>query len=46
MHGLVFLKKLSGKDTRRLVEGTIFRPLLQKVTYRMLLLLPIIQGLF
>ena len=46
LHRLVSLGKSSGRATRRLAEGTISRPLLREVTYRMLPLLPIMQGLF
>ena len=46
LHRLVPLRKLSGRAMKRLVEGSISRPLLQEVTYGMLPLLPIMQGPF
>ena len=46
LYGLVSLRKLSARATRRLAEGTISRSLLWKVLYRMLPLLPIMQELF
>ena len=46
LHGPVFLEKLLERATKRQVEGTISRLLLQEFTYRMLSLLPTMQGLF
>ena len=46
LHTLVSSAKLLGKVTKKLAEGKISRPLLRKVIYKMLLLLPIMQGLF
>ena len=46
LHRLVFPEKLLEKATRRPAEGTISRPLLWEVTYKMLPLLLTMQELF
>ena len=46
MHGLIPLKKLLWKATKRSAKNTIFRLLLQEVLYKMLLLLLIMQRPF
>ena len=46
LHRLVPPGKSSGRATRRSAKGSIFRPLLRKVTYWMLPLLATMQGLF
>ena len=46
LHGLVSLEKLSRRGTRKPAEGMISQLLLREVTYRMLLLLLIMQKLF
>ena len=46
LHRLNLLEKSSERATRKPAKGMIFRPLLRKVIYRMLPLLPIMQGLF
>ena len=46
LYKLVYLGKLSKRPIRRPAEGMIPRLLLRQVTYRILLLLQIMQGLF
>ena len=46
LYGLVLLRKLLGRVTKRTAKGIIFKPLLREVTYKILPALQIIQRSF